>query len=215
MSVITEEIGPQAFEFIRNRIAEILAEEINAQYLMTYDDAIDATVYMERCAAYDKNELPAVNVSLARGGMDGWTAWHSDGTYTFHIDVYHKAESTSERDGTSIANQKMHRLIGLCRAILEDSRYSTLGFTAPFIMLRRVIDLNFKDEPTQDAVSIVMGRLRFNVKANETNGLTTPSLIQGYETILRINNSDKGYYYFGGPDAEDLEGFNYDLDVTL
>lgn len=198
MSVILTPIPQSAFELIRDRIGAILAEELDTQAQLTYDAEVDAVVYIERFTPFNQSEYPAVNVSCARVALDGHTIEQSNGTETFVIDIYQKSNSAPGVDGSAQAVRKMHRLVGICRAILEHSKYQTLGFKPPFISSRRVVDIKFADpETTKDSVSVARGRIIMEVKCRELNGLVSPPLIDGYETVLKLNVSDAGYYYFG------------------
>jgi hypothetical protein len=197
MSVIQGPISPQAFEVVRDRIAEILADELHNQSVLAGDDEIDANVFVERFIPFDKTDMPAVNVMLARGTIDGQSAIQSDGTYLFNIDAYTKAPSSDVQMGDSIAIVRLHKLIGLCRAILENPRYKTLGFQPPFIMNRRAVEISIADPDSKanDGMCSAMGRLVFSVKVPESCELIVPPLIAGYNTQVKLELTDKGHMY--------------------
>ena len=69
MSKITEILLPEGFEYVRDRIAEILADEFDHQYYLTGDVLFDLKdkVYVERSVAFDREELSAINVSVGSG----------------------------------------------------------------------------------------------------------------------------------------------------
>lgn len=196
MAIINEVIGRSAFEVIRVRIGEIMATELEWQAVNGGDYDLDATVFVERCLAYDKKELPCVNISLARGTLDGQSAVSSDGTHIYHIDVFTCADSDEIEDGTSRANVKAQKLVGVCRAIFEHTKYKTLGFAAPFIMHRQAMDILFQDPSNKDGKSVSMARLRVSVKAPEFVGKAEPRVVDGYQTTVRLEESDQGYLYF-------------------
>lgn len=198
MSQIIDPISSQAFELVRNRIGEILADELAKQTRITYKPELDATVYIEKFIPFDKIQLPAVNVTLARGEYDNQTAIDSDGTYRYNIDCYHKAPTTSTDAGDSLAMFKLQTLIGVCRAILESSKYKTLGFAAPFIMNRHVENIQIATPAEKkDTTSVVMGRLSFVVRVPEDVDTITPELIAGYDTQVKLGLTDKGYIFSG------------------
>lgn len=200
MSVINTQIPTQSFELVRNRIAEILLDELSNQYDLSYDDGIDVTeVSVERFVPFDITELPAVNVMLSRGMLTSHSAIHSDGTYTFYIDIHHSGKTTDENRGDTLAMVKVQRLAGMCRAILEDTRYKTLGFTPPFIMNRHVEDINFDVGNDQDMHNAVMARITFMVRVNENVPVITPTLLAGYETSVKLSTTDKGYIFSIAP----------------
>jgi hypothetical protein len=196
MSLITQAIPPQAFELIRDRIGEILTTEINKQYTLTYDEELDIdAVWVERFIPFDKEEMPAINVTLISGNLSGHTQRNTDGQYTYAIDVYTKAKSRDDDPGDALATRRLHRLIGICRAILESPYYPTLAFTPPFIANRHCESISIAEPGRQDAVSAIMGRLTFVVRVPESMELKTPTSIAFSNTSVKINTTDKGYFY--------------------
>jgi hypothetical protein len=215
--MITElEILPASFELIRDRIAEILYNELLVAYEYTDLDWMDVRrVYIDRYIPFNESELPAVNVGVARVDLDGHTVVQSDGTTTYMIDVIAGAKTSQTRDGGAIAQAQMQRLVGLCRAIIEHTEYKTLGFTPPFIMFRRITQLMFNPSETKDLFSVARGRIMLMVKAPESNGLYVPSPIGSYKTVVTLHDSDKGYLYFGPPEAAEGEGLDLTVDQPL
>lgn len=196
MSVIPSIIPPQAFEIIRDRIGSILADELlNQSVLDANNPEIKATVWVERFVPFSHTEMPACNVMLSRGQLDGHSAIRTDGTYTYFIDFYTKAVTTAALQGDTVAIFRLHKLIGMARAILENPRYKTLGFVPPFIMFRRAGEITIADPGQQDAISSVMGRLVFNVKVTENTELIAPAIIAGYNTSVKLHETDLGYFY--------------------
>jgi hypothetical protein len=195
MSVIDGIIPPQKFEVIRDKICEILADEIANQFILTSDSTLDLDVWKERFIPLDESELPAINVSLATGNFAGHSQGTTEGTYSYFIDVHTKAATTSDDQGDSLAMLKLQKILGICRAILEDPKYKTLGLTAPIIFFRKCETLSISDPGKQDAASAVMGRIGFSVKTTETVELITPSLIGRNETTVKLYLTDRGYFY--------------------
>jgi len=197
MSRIIEVIQEQNYELVRDRIGEILIDELDHQALISYNPEIDATVYVEYKPAFDASQMPAVNVSLANGNYDNKDMAQVDGEYLYHIDAYARANSTQDNDGSSLATYRLHRLLGICRAILENPQYKTLGFEAPSISRVAVQSIDIQEPAKQDAYSTAMGRLIFMVKVVETVELITPRLIDGYDTQVKLGETDLGYIFSG------------------
>jgi len=203
MAKLLEEIQPQAFELVRDRIADVLAEEIAAQLDFTGDFSDDFNaegidIYCERSIPFDKTELPAINVQLAKGDYNNEDAKFSDGNYVYNIDVYTSSKSTEDDQGDRLATLKLHKLIGVCRAILKAPVYRTLGFQAPFIMRVTCGEFSIAETTKQDTLHTAMGRLLFNVRVPENVELQVAKVINGYETKWKIAESDKGYITIGG-----------------
>lgn len=196
MALITNIIQPRNYELIRDRIGLILAEEIQNQFALTANQDINSTVYVERIVPFDKTEMPCLNVLLSRGGFGNNDVKQSDGTYTYFIDVYAKSKSTNGSNGDKLAMISLQKNIGIIIAILEDTRYIRLGFTHPSISSTMVSDFAIADPSNnQDASSIVMGRITFTVRVPEKVELINASDIDGWETSVTLEESDKGYVF--------------------
>lgn len=198
MSKIENPIGPRAFAKVRDRIAEILIDELANQTAITYDEDLDATVFLERSSPFQHVEFPCVNVCLSRGSFDNATILKKDGHYTYNIDCWTRAKSTDDDGGDTIAMLKLQKLIGVIDAILSDHQYITLGFERPFISRVQVDEISIAEpKRNEDASSVMMGRLTFVVRVPENVETLTGTLIQGYETHVKIGTTEKGYKYEG------------------
>jgi len=200
MAIIINPIPTQNFEKIRDRIALILFTEFENQYFLSYDNDLNLPVWVERTLAFDHTEAPAINVSLASGNFDNKDQRAEDGTYLYNIDVYTKAKSIEGADingGDQRATIKLHRLLGMCRAILEHPDYFRLLFPPPSISNVKVVSLAFADPGKQDAENVMMGRLVFSVRVPETVELKVANLIDGYDTAVKMDLTDSGYVFSG------------------
>ena len=205
MPQITTIIPTPNFILIRNRIAEILLDEIRFQGVLSYEEWLqNIEVFAERTLAFDETEIPAINVMLAYGSYATKDMRQSDGEYEYYIDVYTKSPSSRNEGGDSKARKMMDTLFGLVRAILEDPKYKTLGYAPPFNCNVRIksFEVNEKTKSSfglqsspNDSDSLNMGRIIFSVKAPEGNNLPTPNLIDGYQTQVRISDTDLGYQF--------------------
>lgn len=198
MAKITTAIPAQSFEVVRDRIAEILIDELDNQVAKFYKEELNAKVHIERFIPFDDSELPVVNVGLARGDFDNQTTIDSDGTYRYNIDCYHSAKSTKDVRGDTLANKRLQTLVGACRAILESSQYIRLNFPPPFIMNRQFENIAIA-EPAEkkDTISVVMARLTFTVRVPENVDVTSANLIAGFDTQVKLALTEKGYIYSG------------------
>lgn len=214
MALINTIIPVQAYERIRDRIAEILLEEITNQFQLTGDPDIQAKVFLERNVPLDKTNIPGVVVTFIGGQYSGQTVRDSEGNYTYAVDVCHGAKSTQDNPGDTISMYRLHKLLGKCRTILEDPKYKTLGFTPPFIMRSKIERIDLVNPIPGDAVSISMGRLTLAVRAPENADLIVPKLIDGYDTVVKLGNTEQGYVYSGG-NINPKYGLEFDLQIEL
>lgn len=199
MAQITQIISTQAFEFVRDRIAEILDDELNNQFILSGDYDLDLSVTVEsNFPQTNKEDFPIVNVSLTNGKYENKDHGGSVlGLYQYNVDVYANSKTPLEGQGDRLASIKMQKVIGICRSILEDPIYKTLGFEPPFVSRVFVSEMNISEPNKDDALNTIVGRLVFNVHVPEHCKLTTPTLIEGYETQVRIGNTNRGFQYNG------------------
>lgn len=200
MAVITGEIATQSFELVRDRIAEILADELPEQFVLStassdLKSVLQAEVYTERVVPFDKTDLPCINVMLSSGDYNNQDVQKVDGAYTFFIDCYTSAKNKADERADKLANIKLQKLMGVCRAILMDAQYKTLGFAAPFIMNRKVTALAIGNISQQDSANVMMGRLNVSVRVIESVNLKEVDLIAGFETTVKLYETEKGFLW--------------------
>jgi len=195
-------IGQQNFELIRDRIAEILSTEIANQATLEGHDLWTENIYvwLERTAPFDKTELPCINVSLSSGEFDNYKATgDNDGNYQFDIDVFTKSVYTTTENGDTKSTVLLHRILGVCKTILTNEQYKSLGFESKFIGNRNVGSIQIADPNStrreNETESIRLGRLVFRVKCNETNTTAIPADLDSYATTVRLYNTAQGYFY--------------------
>jgi hypothetical protein len=196
MAILNQIIPAQNFEVIRDRIPVILVDELSNQATLTGNPDLNADVWSERIIPFDAANMPAVNILLSRGTSNFFTAVEGVYIYTYFVDVYTKAKSTDGERGGHLASIKLHRLLGVIRAILENPSYRTLGFPMPSLEHTAVTDIAIADpKNSQDANSVMMGRLTFTVQVRETTQLITPVDIAQSNTGVTIDETDEGYLY--------------------
>ncbi len=196
MSNITTEIPPQGFEIIRDRTGEILADEFLAQFAIHGDADRNPKVFVERITPIGKEEVSFISVLYSRTSYDNNTAVDMKGKNFYNIDVYTSAKSTLTEDGDSKSQKKLSRLLGMVRAILGSPHYIRLGFSPPFIMRTEVLDIEIADpRDDQNSSNMVMGRLVFQVDAPETVEQIQPTDAEGYDTEVKLDETEKGFVY--------------------
>lgn len=196
MAIITYPIQEASFELVRERIGAILADELANQAILLSKPYINASVYIERSVPTSFTETSLVNISLSKGDYGLLTAISQDGTYMFDIDIYTKSKTIGNNRGDYLATQKLQRLVGICHHILSHNKYRTLGFAPPFIEHTEVSEIKFAEpNKIEEAVNLMMGRITFSVRVPEKNQAVTPSLIDGYETQVFLNDTEFGYKY--------------------
>lgn len=219
MAVINALIPQQNFELVLERIGEILTNELSNQYtLFPVETAVleGLLVWKNRYVPFDKSEMPAVNVSLGSGQYSGQTVKSDDGLYQYNIDVFTNAKGTDDKAGDQHSIDKLHRIMGICRAILRNPKFKTLGYETPpgFIMgIPHVDSIQFATPDHEDTARNVMGRLVFSVRMPENTELIEPELLYGYDTIVKLYDTDKGYLW--GPFIVGTRIFGRQFDLTF
>lgn len=200
-AILTQKIPQQNFELIGARIFEILRDEIAAQALIApVTPELNATVFHERFVPFDKTDMPCVDVIFSNGTYDNQNTKTADGVYKYFIDVYCKSKTVGTDRGDKLASLQLHRILGICRAILESPQYRTLAFAAPSIQNTTVVDVAIEQpNNTQDAQSVIMGRLTFDVSVCESVQLLTANNIAGWETSVEMDESGSGYQFSNTP----------------
>lgn len=198
MAIITTIAGSQSFELVRDRIGEILAAEFLSQYNLTLDEDLNLKVWVERAVPFSYAELPAINVTMPRGELNFQTQLQSNGIYKFAIDCYTKGKTNEDNEGgdaDKLSVLKLHKIMGRVRSILEHSIYKTLGFSSPFIMNRHVESILPLGNGKDNTGGEVIGRVMLSVRVTDANGIASPMNALSYNTIVKIESTEKGYFY--------------------
>lgn len=196
MGLLTGIIPEHKFEAVRDRIAQVLALELTGQAQMYSPVGEIPDVYVARYTPIDESEGTVINVSLQQGDFDNKDARNADGTYLYNIDVYTTADTTEDSRGDKLATVSAHRWIGMCRAILENPQYRTLGFTPPSISRVWVSAIRTpENQNIQEGTNAQQIRLEFYVRVPESVELITPTELANHFTTIKLSSTNKGYKY--------------------
>lgn len=201
-------------ERVRDRIALILADELEYQASCYYVPEAESTVFIERSMPMDKIEMPAVNVCCVKGSFDNKNQGSVDGMWEYAIFGQYSSPSTDDDHGDKLAMIKLQRLMGAIKYILEDPIYKTLGFTAPFLSTSIVGEIIYSGAEKKDGLSTVFARLTYQVKLPESNKLLQGTVSNEYVTTATIGTTGEGYLYvdLSGGDFNS-EDFNDDFNI--
>jgi hypothetical protein len=204
MSNIEEYIAPQKFEVVTTRIATILTDELANQYSLsgnTEEILNDVVVYFERYNPLNTTEYPAIIVRYSGSDYKGNTRGEQQGDNIFFIDVYNSAKDTDSTDIDVSASNGVKRLLGVCRSILANPYYVSLGFNVidpneKFIGVSypRNIQMSQQADNT-DTEYVMMGRLQHDVRMSEDTGKISPSILENYVTEARLFDTEVGLRY--------------------
>lgn len=197
MALITTQIQPSKFEAIRDRIALILAMELENQFVTFGDYELDLDVWTERGEKIDNADCPAIIVSLASGDFSSQHQGSYLGEYTYNVDIYSSKVSEDEDYGSTLSTIALHKIAGVCTKIIEDPQYKTLGFQAPSISHREVSSMIIAPPDPNDAAYVAVGRLVVKVNVVEGTDLLNALNFEGADTSVKLYNTNKGLLYSG------------------
>jgi len=199
MAIINLPIPTANFEWIRDRIGYILAEEFGYQYTLTANEALNATIWVERTTPFDKTELPAINVQLMKSEYDQRDQKQVQSENKFLITIYAKATSTESEEGSLISLLNVQKMMRMVRAIIQHPGYRTLYADGTNPLSVRSINFTSQVMPDEkyiaDSTNTRMSFLELVVSSIErvelANGL--PCLSVG--TLVKVNETELGYRY--------------------
>lgn len=198
MPIITETIGPQGFEIVANRIAEILAEEIQNQItIQNLDD--NAEIFLERIEPFDKSEDVMISVALREDDFDGYTSRDVQGGTMYFIDLFCSGYGDGYIAPSIVSANKMYRFAGFIRHILSSGKIPTLGFPPGLIggkyIKKFMVDTdysNFGNHSNYDGAYIRFCRFIYIVRIQENQPLWEGIPLQGNTTNITYENTQKG-----------------------
>lgn len=203
MPLISGIIPAQNFEVIRDAIMSILYAEMRNQEALTSTELVKS-YYSERFVPPDETEFTLLNIQFAGGEYGNKDQRIVDGEYVYYICAYTSAKNTPAQDADKAATLKLHKVLGIVRAILMNPLYKTLGLTAGFIGNTLLSKIQIpKNDDFQDAANSIMGYVEFRVRASENVILIDPIPLAGSVTQVKLYLTDKGYRY--GDDSGDLD----------
>lgn len=194
--MIPYQVPSQSFEIIRDRIGEILKNELANQANIYSDPELNAGVFIERMIEVSQGELATrsvVNVYLDSGDFETIDVQQENGEYKFVIQAFVKAVANQQGSGDQYAMIKLEKLLGRCRGIILDTAYLTLGFARPFINRRRFVQINILNPGKQDTANLMTGRLVLHVIVNDAVPQIEPSDLGSFQTRVRLADTEFGY----------------------
>lgn len=191
-------VNTRSYEIVRDRIGQILGDELPSQATLHNDPNLNATVFINRVIPINDEETPIVNVIMPSGSWDNFTREKQDGTYIYNIDIYVGSAASSTETGDVLALAKLQKLSGVVQGILMHGTYNTLKFAKPFIERREVRSISI-GQPSESltANNTMLARLEMSVRVAENSVAETPPDIAGYSTQVKLGLTDKGFIYSG------------------
>lgn len=191
-NLITGIIPKQNFELIRDKIGAIIALEFAAQVRMN-PELQPTTYWSERYIPFDTTDVPAINIVFPEGQFDRQDFKTVEGNYTYHIECWNKAKSTAVSQADKLSTVGLVRMLGICRAILENPQYIKLGLST--VGRVTVTGLGVGQSDAMDSTSATFGRLTVQVRTSESTQLLEGELFEGSDSVVTLELTDNGYQY--------------------
>lgn len=190
-------IQSQRFEEIRDAIGRVITAELANQKLLVGSTWVDINIFLERTCPIDKSELPAINIVYAESqNVDENTSFTSIFDNKYLIEVYVNGESSPTSSGDKQAAIQLAKIMGIIRSILMNKQNLYLDFTLKFIQTRKIQSIT-RTQPriSTDAENTISGTLEARYIAEETTELDGGTLEALLTTVVKINNTEKGYKF--------------------
>lgn len=198
MAAKIENIIPrQKYEFVRDRIALIVAEELANQADLGAVEANLKAVYIDRMVPPNLAEMPMANVSFKRINYENQTPIQADGSNTYYVDIFTSAKFKDDERGDTKSSNDAARVGGMVRAIIENPIYRTLDFAPPYLSRVTVdsIEMAELNADSKDANSTIVCRVTITVQMPEKTQLLEGINANGVEAVVKLSTTDKGYKY--------------------
>jgi hypothetical protein len=197
MAKLLGAVPRQNFELIRDKVAQILIEEFQAQLIYSGDYDLDLNgVFIERLVPFSHTELPALNIGLERGDEESSHQGQSEWTYRYFIETNTKGKTDDDNRGDTLAKMMSQKIMGVARAILENPAYVTLGFPrGQLIRHRHIESFVFAESTRQDAENTNMARMILVVKTVEKTELKDTVPLLESNTTVKLFETSKGFYW--------------------
>ena len=194
MAIIKNIITKQNFEHVNERIVEILKLELeNQKTLQGFQDPVN--VYNERLDAFNHSEVLMINTMFDGSNSNDGSQKSTQGNVTFFVDIYSTGKSSPNRDGGKDSASRLHKFLGMCRYILSDAQYRTLGFEPGTIGGVYVESIQIANLENVSSAYDTMGRITVSVRLREDQPLITGTLMASTLTGVKLDLTEKGYKY--------------------
>ena len=199
----------QNLTLVRDQIGVILTEELESQATLRVNNP-DApgndvwakpTVWLERYVGFQKEELPAIIVTLDDGIYSNQDVRKTTGEYGFFIDVYCDGEGTDTEDGYLRSSKLLHMLMGNVWRILMCPAYSQLDLPKEvvnrrtfrdFFVVEKEVNVRNKGILLNDLESNTIGRMRFMVTCTEYTDTGAGVPLQESKVKIVLDENGKG-----------------------
>lgn len=162
-------------------------------------DGVDtdvAVVFDQRALPVVGDEGPLLNVVVVMSKLnDLHTRSTISGDVRYSVEGWQLSQTIGEQRGDTLAAKKLTHLLILCAKLLSSKKDLGGADRVGYIECSDLIEAQ-PDWGANNADNAIYGKFDCSVKiAEEVPRHTGGALIEGSETTLKINTTDKGYYW--------------------
>lgn len=194
MSKIDYIIPVSNVEVIRDKIASILLDELYNQYQLSGDELFNIKVWLERFVPFDKTEIPTINVYYTNSSVIEKTPNTSKLKSSYNIDIYYNSKASQLVRGDVNSSLMLHKLLMVCRFILQNTNYLSLNINDLFIYTTYIDNIAITQPSEKDGTFTIGATINYVVEHEEYNGELSGILGNIFNAQIKLNDTDKGYY---------------------
>jgi len=195
MSVISSNIPVQGFEIVRDAIGAILKIELENQKALK-GITLPIDVFIGRSTPFHHSEVLMLNVHCENSN---YSHFHENGVHgltNYYIDISTSAKEDAQNDGGYNSTLLRDQFLGMCRYILQDHHYKTLGLSGEMVNGTYVNGFeNFETSNSQDSSFVKVSRISFSVRIYEDQSLWEGVNISSTFTDVKLDDTNLGYKY--------------------
>ena len=195
MSLINNIIPEQNFEKVRDIIGIILKDELeNQKVLQPIRFTEDINIFTSRTTPFQQSEILMINISCYNANYTSITQSNNQGGVNYNIDIFSSAKESGSNNGGLNSAMIRDKYNGAIRYILSSTKYNTLLLPLGTIMGTSINGFeNFEVPNSLDTSFNQMCRITFNVRMTENQALWEGVSVNGLNTTVKIDLTDKGY----------------------
>lgn len=152
-------------------------------------------VFNERMDTFKHTEEVLVNTFFDAVRENNHSQKSTQGNVVYFIDITTSGTSGEGVDGGKDSSSRCNKFIGMCRYIISDAQYRTLGFQPGTIGGVYVESIQKADSENNDGAYISFARITVSVRLREDQPLLTGELMKSALTGVKLDVTEQGYKY--------------------
>ena len=196
MALIDKVIPVDNFQLIRAKVAEIILRELPNQATLAAKSYINYTkVWVGRSTPFNLSEVPALNLMYETQQYNNKHNLQRFPTVVLSLDIYQSAKhGAGNVYADELLDERLWNVARVIQGILDHPVYRALEL-APAIRHHEVTSITPGVSDIDDSSRVAMLRMTITVETNSVLLEVDPATLAGTDTEVKLNESDKGYFY--------------------